>query len=760
MLTLLALLIIAVVVVFAVQSIRMQLISQPAFKFFKRVLPPLSSTEKEAIEAGDVWWEGELFQGKPDWQKLHGIPACQLTADEQSFIDKQVPTLLGLLDDYDMMQKGHQISDQAWDYIKKEGFFAFIIGKEFGGHDFSAYAISTIVSMVASRSISAAVTIMVPNSLGPGELLSHYGTDAQKERWLSALAKGDEVPCFALTGPEAGSDAGSIPDFGVVCHDKYQGKKVLGIRLTWEKRYITLAPVASVVGLAFKLHDPDNLLGHDQVELGITCALVPASHPGVEIGRRHNPLNMSFMNGTTSGTDVFIPIDWIIGGVDYAGKGWRMLMECLSSGRGISLPALASASGHLATRTTTAYVGVRKQFGMTIGNFEGIKEALARLVSNTYQLEASRRLTASGVDLELRPAIVSAISKYQMTELARKIINDSMDIHGGKAIQLGPKNYIAQAYMGIPVAITVEGANILTRSLMIFGQGAFRCHPYVLSEIAATSNRDEKQGLQEFDSLLTAHIVYAIKNAGRGFLAALTSSAFNPSMRTVGLSRYYQHCGRFSAVLAWLTDLSMLMLGGELKRREMFSARLGDILSQLYMASSVFKMFDNDGCQKEDLPMVNYTLQWRLYEMGQAVEGVLDNFPNRLLGRLCRLIIFPFGNHFKRPSDKLVHEVVKSVSSPTNLRERICYLCPNLKDDGSGIAEVERAFMAMHAMKDIDKSLTMARRSGVINKRLKLDEQLEQAVAENVLSEAEANTVRETARLCRIATDVDDFKTL
>ncbi len=758
--TLLILLLLGITLLFSVQSWRLKWISDPALQFFRKALPPLSRTEQEAIDAGDVWWEGDLFRGQPDWNKLHGLPYNKLTEEEQSFIDHQVMTLLHMLDEYNMSQDLKDLSKPVWDYIKKEGFFALIIPKEYGGRDFSSYANSTIVSMIASRSVGAAVTVMVPNSLGPGELLSHYGTQEQRDYWLPALAKGEEIPCFALTGPEAGSDAGSIPDQGIVCFAKFKNKKTLGIKLTWEKRYITLAPIATVLGLAFKLKDPDNLLEKGVVDLGITCALVPVSHDGVEIGRRHNPLNVPFLNGTTSGQDVFIPMDWLIGGVEYAGKGWGMLMECLSSGRGISLPALASATGHLATRTTTAYASVRKQFGLPIFQFEGIQAPLAQIIGHTYQLEASRRLTATGVDMKLRPAIVSAIAKYHMTEMGRQVINDAMDIHAGKAIQMGRKNYLAQSYMGVPITVTVEGANILTRSLMIFGQGAFRCHPYVLDEMQAAAEENEEKALFDFDRLLMSHIRYACMNAFRSFSAALTSSFCILSARPGALSRYYQHLTRFSSVLAFLTDLSMLMYRGELKRKEMFSARLGDVLSHLYLASATLKMYEDDGLQHTDLPIVHYVLQQRLHDMAIAVEGVLQNFPNRYFGLLCRLVIFPIGNYFSNPSDTLKQEVAASMMKSESLRERLSMLCPVLENDEQGIAEVEKAFLAIRDVADIDKKLQSARKQGMIDKKLSAQEQAQQAISKEVLTESEGAKLMEALKLCRIAIDVDDFDKL
>jgi acyl-CoA dehydrogenase len=745
---------------FGIEANRLKWVSTPALAWFKKALPPLSTTEQQAIDAGDVWWDGDLFQGQPDWQKLHALPKNSLSEREQAFIDHQVVHLLKMLDEYTMTQDLKDLPEPVWAYLKKEGFFALIIPQTYGGLEFSAYAVSTLVSMIASRSLSTAVTVMVPNSLGPGELLSHYGTEAQKQRWLPALAKGKEIPCFALTSPEAGSDAGGMPDFGVVAWGKHQGEKVLGIRLTWEKRYITLAPIATVLGLAFRLKDPDNLLERNQTELGITCALVPTSHKGVEIGRRHNPLNVPFMNGNTSGKDVFIPMDWVIGGSDYVGKGWGMLMECLSSGRGISLPALASAKGHLATRTTTAYASVRQQFGVSIVDFEGIQAPLARIVANTYQLEAARRLTATAVDMKLKPAIVSAISKYHMTEMSRQLINDAMDIHAGKAIQLGRKNYLAQAYMGLPITVTVEGSNILTRSLMIFGQGAFRCHPFVLAEIQAAAQADPQQALQDFDQLLKAHLVYGVRNAGRSLVSALTSSRLNRSFGGHQTGRYYQHLTRFSSVLALLTDLSLITFQGQLKRKEMFSARLGDVLSHLYLASSVLKMYEDDGAKAEQLPLVNYVIQTRLYDIAEAIRGALQNFPNPVLRGLCYALIFPLGQRFQKPKDELAQAVVAAVAKPNALREQLTYLCPIFEDEPYGLAEVERAFLEKQSVLPLEKKLVQACRSGQFNAKLPIPERIAAAIEHQFLTSEEGHSLSEAFKLYRIAIDVDDFETL
>ncbi|QBL09625.1 acyl-CoA dehydrogenase [Rheinheimera sp. D18] len=753
----LLILVVALAIIFGVADIRRSLITKPIFAVFKKILPPLSDTEREAMEAGDVWWDGDLFQGKPDWHKLHSFPKAELNSTEQAFMDNQVETLLKMLDDYKIVQEQRDLPKEVWDFIKREGFFAMIIPKAYGGREFSAIANSTIVSRIATRSLTAAVTIMVPNSLGPGELLMHYGTQAQKDQWLPTLANGTDVPCFALTGPEAGSDAGSIPDTGVVCNGIHDGKEVLGIRLNWDKRYITLAPVATVLGLAFKLYDPEHLLG-DKDELGITCALIPTSHEGVEIGDRHFPMNMAFMNGTTYGKGVFIPLDWIIGGPEYAGRGWRMLVECLSAGRGISLPALATATGHIATRMTGAYGYVRQQFGMSIGKFEGVQEALARIGGLTYGLEAMRVMTAGAIDMKLSPSVVTAIAKYHMTEMSRTLMNDAFDIHAGKAIQCGPKNYLAHGYMGIPISITVEGANILTRNLMIFGQGATRCHPYVLAELEAAANPDAEQGLKQFDSLLLKHIGFALGNTFGALWQGLTAGAFNSAPVSGETAKYYKQLSRMSRALALSADFSMLILGGELKRREMLSARLADVLSQLYIASAVLKFYEDNGRQQGDLPFVHYNLQRALFEIGRAFDGFFVNFPNRVVARLLRSLVFPFGIGYKMPNDAIAVQICEALSKPGVVRDRITHLCYIGEDEQDPTGLMENAFIAMYAAQPLMKKIYQAQRAGTLPRKQPLLQTIEQALAAEVINVAEAEQLTKMNKLRFNAISVDSFK--
>jgi len=750
-------LIVALAVVLGVTDIRRNLITKPVFAIFKKILPPLSDTEREAMEAGDVWWDGELFKGKPDWQKLHQIPKPQLSAEEQSFLDNEVETLLKMLDDYKIVQEQRDLPTDVWNYIKANGFFAMIIPKAYGGREFSAIANSTIVSRIATRSLTAAVTVMVPNSLGPGELLMHYGTQEQKDRWLPGLAAGKEVPCFALTGPEAGSDAGGIPDNGVVCKGQFEGQEVVGIRLNWDKRYITLAPVASVLGLAFKLYDPENLLG-DKEDIGITCALIPTSHEGVQIGDRHFPMNMAFMNGTTYGKDVFIPLDWVIGGPAYVGRGWRMLVECLSAGRGISLPALGTATGHLATRMTGAYAYVRQQFGLSIGKFEGVQESLGRIGGLTYSLEAMRVMTAGAIDLKLSPSVVTAIAKYHMTEMSRTLLNDSFDIHAGRAIQCGPKNYLAHGYMGVPISITVEGANILTRNLMIFGQGATRCHPYVLKELEAAANPDSEAGLKQFDELLLKHVGFALGNTFGALFQGLTGGLLNSSPVGGETAQYYKQLTRMSNGLALSADFSMLMLGGDLKRKEMLSARLGDVLSHLYIASAVLKFYEDNGRQVADLPFVHRSVQRNLYEIGRAFAGFFSNFPNRLVGKLLKGLVFPFGINYQLPDDEMAMQISDALLKPSVIRDRLTHLCYLGEGENDPTGSMEQAFLAVHAAQPLMKKIFQAQKDGKIARKLPLDVTINKAAEAGVLNAEEVTQLEQMNKLRFAAISVDSFK--
>ena len=623
-------------------EIRRDMVTRPLLEAFRRMVPRISQTERDALEAGNVWWEGEIFSGRPDWQKLLRLPSPVLSDEEQAFLDGPTDELCRMLDDWDITHVLADLPEKAWEFMKRRGFFALIIPKKYGGLEFSPLACSQILQKVASRSSTAASILGVPNSLGPAELLMHYGTEEQRERWLPGLASGDEIPCFALTSPRVGSDATAITDTGVVCRGEYDGQEVVGIRLNWDKRYITLAPVATVLGLAFKLYDPDHLIG-DRDAYGITAALIPATLPGIEIGRRHFPINIPFQNGPTRGKDVFVPLDSIIGGQKMAGLGWRMLVQQLSVGRTIVLPSNALGGAMAAVFATGAYARIRRQFGLPIGKFHGVGQALARMAGYVYTMTAASRVTCAALNAGERPAVPSAILKYHLTEMARDVANDAMDVHGGKAIMLGPKNYLARTYESTPIAITVEGANILTRSLIIYGQGAIRCHPYVLSEIETAASEDSPQQLEEFDRLLFGHIGYSLSNAARSFIQALTFSRLTDVPVTGPTRRYYQHISRFSAAFALASDAAMLTLGERLKRQELLSARLGDVLSYLYLASMVLKHYRDQGEPVDDLPLVEWSCRILLYRAQEQLHSLLRNFPNRPVAFLLRVLIFPRG---------------------------------------------------------------------------------------------------------------------
>ena len=649
-----------------VTPLRKTLISAPVFQGFRKALPSMSRTEKEAIDAGTTWWEGHLFRGKPDWETLHNYPQPQLTAEEQAFLDGPVEEACRMANDFEITHELADLPPELWEHLKKHRFFAMIIKKEYGGLDFSAYAQAKVLQKLSGVSGILAITVGVPNSLGPGELLQHYGTDEQKNHYLPRLARGEEIPCFALTSPEAGSDAGAIPDSGIVCMGNWQGQQVLGMRLNWNKRYITLAPIATVLGLAFKLSDPDKLLG-DTEDLGITCALIPTQTPGVEIGKRHFPLNVPFQNGPTRGKDIFVPIDFIIGGPTMAGQGWRMLVECLSVGRGITLPSNSTGSLKSVAMATGAYAHIRRQFKISIGKMEGIEEPLARIAGNTYLMDAAASLVTYGIVLGEKPAVLSAIVKYHCTHRGQRAILDAMDIVGGKGIMLGKSNFVARAYQGAPIAITVEGANILTRSMIIFGQGAIRCHPYVLEEMAAA----QSNSLNTFDKLLFKHIGHVNSNLVRSLWLGITNGLTSNSPTRDITRRYYQHLNRLSANLALLSDIAMAVLGGSLKRRERISARLGDVLSQLYLASAVLKRYQDEGRNEADLPLVHWGVQDTLYQAEQAIDDLLDNFPNPWVAGALRVVIFPLGRRYKAPSDKLDSQLAKIMQTPSATRSRI-----------------------------------------------------------------------------------------
>ncbi len=739
-----------------VDGFRLRFVTKPFLKTYRRLLPSMSDTEREALEAGTVWWDGELFTGRPDWKKLLSAKAPQLTVAEQAFIDGPCEELCRMIDDWDITHRRADLPPEIWDYLKAKGFFAMIIPKRYGGLEFSAYAHSCVLVKLASRSATVSSTVAVPNSLGPGELLLHYGTEQQKNHYLPRLARGEDVPCFALTAPRAGSDAASIPDTGVVCRGNYDGKEVIGLRLNFSKRYITLAPVATVVGLAFKLYDPDRLLG-DRTEYGITCALIPRDTPGLTIGRRHFPLNVPFQNGPLSGKDVFVPLDYIIGGPAMAGQGWRMLVEQLSVGRCISLPSNAAGGAKAGIFASAAYARIRKQFNQPVGRFEGVEAALTRMAGAAYIVDAARSVTTGAIDGGERPSVPAAMLKYHCTELARQVANDAMDVHGGKGICLGPKNYLGRGYQVVPVAITVEGANILTRSLMILGQGAIRCHPYVLREMNAAKDKDKRKSLREFDRALFGHVGYTLSNAARSFVMAVTLARFSHTPDSGPTRRYYQHINKFSAQFAFATDMAMLTLGGYLKQKEHLSARLGDVLSSLYMASMVLKHYENQGRPEADLPLVEWSCRTLLYKAQEQLHDFLRNFPNRFVAGAMRLVIFPRGRTYFAASDRLGRAIVEPLMVPSATRDRLAWGIYRTVEPGNPLGLLQEALELAVAAEPLEKRIRVEGvKTGLVT-ALEPPGQVEQALAAGLINADEATLLREFDRKVMDIINVDDF---
>ncbi|MEN1835632.1 acyl-CoA dehydrogenase [Pseudomonas lijiangensis] len=746
----------AVMLPLALPDLRRRYFTAPMFAWFQKVLPPMSETERDAIDAGTVWWDGELFSGRPDWDKLLAYPKARLTEEEQAFIDGPTEELCAMVSDWEIGQ-AMDLPPEAWTHIKEHGFFALIIPKEYGGKGFSAYAHSQVAMKLATRSGDLASTVMVPNSLGPAELLLHYGTDEQRNHYLPRLARGEDIPCFALTGPLAGSDAGAMPDTGIICKGQWQGEEVIGLRLNWEKRYITLGPVATLLGLAFKAHDPEHLLG-DEEDLGISLALIPTDTPGVEIGRRHLPLGAAFMNGPNSGKDVFIPLSYLIGGQEMLGKGWMMLMNCLSVGRSISLPAVGTGAAKYTSLVTGQYAQVREQFNVPLSAFEGIQEALARIGGNAWLMDSARILTANAVDLGEKPSVLSAILKYHLTERGRECISHAMDVHGGKGIIMGPNNYLGRNWQGAPIFITVEGANILSRNLMIFGQGAIRCHPFVLKEMALAGREDKDNALTEFDTLLLKHIGFAVSNAASTLVLNLGLGHFE---RTPGdsLSQgYFRALNRQAAAFALLADLSMMLLGGELKRRERLSARLGDVLSHLYLGSAALKRYYDQHSPEHLRPLLRWAMEESLGQSERALDELLSNFPNRLLGGLLRVVVFPFGRRHKGPSDKLgaeVAQVLGRAKGDATLEELLAG-CYRPQAEGDPVAALQQACDLLSEAQPLHKKLQKAVKSGQV-KPEPGENIIDAALRLGVLMPSEAQSLKTAEAARRKVIDVDDF---
>lgn len=728
--------------------VRQKLLSKPAFNVFKKVLPSMSTTEKEALEAGTTWWEGELFSGKPDWDKLATYPKPSLSEQEQAFIDGPVEELCSMLDDWKFCREYGDLPKEVLDFIHKHKFLGLIIPEEYGGLHFSAYAQTRILTKLSAVNGMAAFYIAVPNSLGPGELLMKYGTEEQRKHYLPRLADGRDLPCFGLTSPRAGSDAGAIPDTGVVCEGEFEGKKVLGVKLNFDKRYITLAPVATVIGLAFRLFDPDNLIGEEE-DRGITCALIPRHLEGVEIGRRHFPVGTPFHNGPIHGTDVFIPLSYIIGGQDMVGQGWRMLVECLSVGRCITLPSISNSIGKNVMATTGAYTAIRRQFNSAIANFEGIQEALGRIAGFSYIIESAVSVTATSIDAGEKPSVPSAILKYHCTEMARTILNDGMDINAGKAVIQGPKNYIANLYLSFPVAITVEGANILTRSLIVFGQGAVRCHPYVLEEMEAANTDD----LNRFDSALFGHIGFAISNIARAKTLAIFGKLL-PGKGDTFTKDYYALLNRYSACFGVAADMAMLTMGGSLKFREMTSARLGDLLSSLYLASMVLKHYENQGSSEGDQPFVSYAMDHLLFEFEKQYKRFANNIGIPVVGPLLKLVAFPVGSYRRPPSDKTIKAASRLISQPGEARERAISGIYDSSDKPAG--KMGDVMQMVFDYNDIGKKVRTAVKEGKVSDIIGYD-QINEAEEVGVLTKEEADKLRELDAARMEFIHVDDF---
>ncbi len=754
--TVLAALPVLALLTYAIPSVRRSLLVAPAFAAVRKILPKVSDTEQQALDAGTIGFDAELFSGTPNWEKLRAVPPITLTAEERAFMDGPAEELCKMVNDWQIRHAEHEVPEPIWDFIKKSGFLGMLISKSHGGLGFSAQAQSMILGKVASRSPDVCTIVMVPNSLGPGELIEKYGTDEQKHHFLPRLAQGIDIPCFSLTGPTSGSDAATMRDMGTVVRQSYQGKDTLGIKLTWDKRYITLGPKATLVGLAFHLFDPGKLIG-DKEDLGITVALIPADHPGVNIGRRHLPCGSAFPNGPNWGTDVFIPMDFLIGGQKMAGQGWRMLMECLAAGRAISLPSSATAGAKSTLRNTTAYGRIRKQFGLPVGKMEGLEEPLARMIQTAYVNEAARGVTASMVSRGEKPSVISALMKYQTTERMRQSVNDAMDLHGGRAICDGPMNYLQSAYQAVPVGITVEGANILTRTLITFAQGALRSHPYLYKEIKAVQSADAKQGLKDFEPALLGHIAFSVSNVTGAFFHNLTGGRFATAPANVNATaHWYKQLSRASRSFALVADMTVAVLGGGLKTKQKITGRLADALSELYLASCTLKRFEDDGSPPADLAIVDFCLQNALYSFQQALRGTIDNFPNASVRVLMNACVFPLGARMRPAPDWLGHKIVGLAMQPGEVRDRLTrdiFISKNV-NDATGLLEVtlQKVIQAEEAEKKLDRAI----RKGEIRRFHGID-WIGDAFKKGVVTESEAVLLREVEALTARVIAVDHF---
>jgi acyl-CoA dehydrogenase len=741
---------IAVLLLFNIKPLRKAIVSAPLMKVMKGIIPKISETERTALEAGVVWVEGELFSGRPDFKKILSEPYPTLTEDERAFMQGPVRKLCAVLDDWQIW-KTRELEEKVWKILREDGFLGMIIPKEYGGLGFSAMAHSEVIGTVSTRSIAAATTIMVPNSLGPAELLVHYGTQAQKDHYLPRLARGEEVPCFALTEPNAGSDAGSITSHGVLFKGD-DGK--IYMRLNWNKRWITLAAISTVLGIAFRLYDPENLLGKGE-DLGITCALVPSNLPGVSIGRRHDPIYTPFYNCPTQGKDVVVSAaDTIIGGVDMVGKGWEMLMDSLAAGRGISLPGQSAGGAKLATRVTSAHAAIRKQFGVPIGKFEGVEEPLARIAGTNYILESLRRFTVGAIDQGIKPPVITAIAKYQATEMGRKCVNDAMDVMGGAGISVGPRNLLAHLYISTPIGITVEGANILTRTLIVFGQGALRAHPYAFKEVDAIGRGD----LAAFDDAFWGHIGHVVRNTFRSVLLSLTRGYLYPSPVGGSVAVYYRRMAWTSASFAIMSDIAMGSLGGTLKMREKLTGRFADILSWMYIGSAVLRRYEAEG-KEEDLPFVHYSMQHCFFEIQKSFEGIFENIKVPGLSWFFKMVIGSWarmnttGSDVKDWSSGKIAQLIQVAGPQRDRLTEGVYIPDDVNDQ---LARLEQAFAAVQAVEPIEKKIKKAVRSRVLPKKATVM-LIDEAVEKNVITKEEGEQIRQAEAFRFDAIQVDDF---
>lgn len=749
-----AIVIIKAAIVF-VPALRKAVFMKPMLRYFKAVLPPMSDTEREALEAGTVWWEPELFSGRPNWNKLVEAAPASLSEDEQAFLDGPVEEICAEIDDWKISSELNDLPPEIWEKLGKQGFFGMIIPKAYGGLEFSAFGHSAVVTKIASRSGTASVTTMVPNSLGPGQLLLEYGSQEQRDHYLPRLADGRDIPCFALTEPTAGSDAAGMLSQGQVCKEMVDGVETLGIRLNWNKRYITLAPVATVLGLAFKLYDPNGLLGEEK-SLGITLALIPTDIKGVEIGERHMPVGVPFMNGPTRGKDVFITMDQIIGGQERIGEGWKMLMECLSDGRGISLPSLSVAAGKFACMHTGAYSRIRTQFNVSVGDFEGVQEALAKISGNTYLMDAVRRLTAATIDMGEKPSVASAIAKYHLTERMRDVLNAAVDVHGGSAICMGPRNQLARSYQGIPISITVEGANILTRSLIIFGQGSVRSHPWILKSMEAAGDTDSERALKNFDHSISNHTTMFVSNLSKSVLAGIAEPLFADGLAGSPASKHYRKLSHLSASFGLIADVMMLRFGGDLKRLEYYSCLLGDLLSYLYMGSAVLKFYHSRGETQEDLPLLNWAIHDCYRGFHIAMTDILDNRPIGGLTGLLRKAIYPMGVPAHSRNRDIERAAAKVITRDSALRNSLINGVYIPKGENDPMANMERAFHIVLKAQDAEKKFKSSVRSMKLD-LIDFENCLESVLKEGHLTSDEADLVKEAYVARMDVIQVDDF---